>query len=540
MNRFQFCLFIILTFCYLGDCRQPKPHILFIVADDLGWNDVGWHNPEVKTPNLDNLAKNGVVLNNSYVHPVCTPSRNAFMTGLYPFRVGLQNGVIGAQEKKHIPENVQTLPERLKSVGYATHMVGKWHLGFCKWKYTPTGRGFDSFMGFYTGAQDYYKHTRNGGYDFRFNNSVYYPRKNQYSTKTYAKRAIEIFKNSDPRKQPLFLYLSFQSVHTPLQVPKRYENMYKHVKNEQRRKYLGMVTAMDDAIGEVVKATKKYRFMKNLLLVFTSDNGGAAHIAGNNLPLRGTKGSLWEGGTRVPTIVYSKTLLKRRQYVNNGMMHAVDWYATFLKIGGWKPSKVDKRIDGVNQWPMLRKGKPSARREFVYHIDSKANRAAIRMGKFKLIVGKPGIYNSWYSVPTGQYFCPINDENEEGAKTELFLYPSLNNMADNVKGFMNWAVSKVPGYRVWRKYKRFQSVKKCKEYHKKELRRWVFPKYLMFDLKRDPTERHNIAGYYPKIFQKLKRRLDRYLKYVRKPQSTTTYESSNPKFYNGTWSPGWC
>ncbi|KAL5008803.1 hypothetical protein ScPMuIL_014384 [Solemya velum] len=150
---------LVISLCLLsGHSTASRPHILFIVADDLGWNDVSWHNPQMITPNLEKLAKNGVILNSSYVQPVCSPSRNCFMSGYYPFHTGLQHAVIHNWQANYLPGNLTTLPQKMKDLGYSTHMIGKWHLGFCDWKYTPTFRGFDSFLGFYSGAEDYYTH----------------------------------------------------------------------------------------------------------------------------------------------------------------------------------------------------------------------------------------------------------------------------------------------------------------------------------------------------------------------------------------------
>ncbi|XP_021345495.1 arylsulfatase I-like, partial [Mizuhopecten yessoensis] len=272
----------------------------------------------MRTPTINRLAREGVILNSSYVHPTCTPSRSSILTGVYPFRLGLQNGVIRPAEAKHLPTQYPTLPEKLRDAGYATHLIGKWHLGFCNWRYTPTQRGFDSFLGFYTGAQDYYKHTRENGYDFRYNATVYHPPRKQYSTKTYADRAVEVIRENRKTDKPLFMYLSFQSVHTPLQVPRKFQSLYKNVKNKERRIYNGMVTAMDSAIGTVVAALKKYRYLQNSIIVFTTDNGGAAHVAGNNLPLRGSKTTLWEGGTRAVSFVLAKKFQKRKRFVHDG------------------------------------------------------------------------------------------------------------------------------------------------------------------------------------------------------------------------------
>ncbi|XP_052786419.1 arylsulfatase B-like [Mya arenaria] len=372
------------------------PHIIFIVADDLGWNDVGWHNDQMFTPNLDKMARAGVILNSSYVQPVCTPSRGCFMTGYYPFHTGLQHDVIHPSTPGYLPANFTTLPQKLKHLGYTTHMVGKWHLGFCNWKYTPTYRGFDSFMGYYNGAEDYYTHVRAKGYDFRYNTSVHHPPAGEYSANVISARAVEILDSVDPVRDQLYLYLPFQSVHSPMQVPERYENIYANISTKRRRQYCGMVSALDEAVGNITSALRDRGFMNNALIVFTTDNGGAMYTTANNMPLRGAKWTLWEGGTRGAAFVYSDNLLQKTGYTNNEMIHAVDWFPTLLTLAGGKP---DAGMDGVNQWPTLSSGTSSARSEFVYNIDDIDNNAAIRVGQYKLIEGSPGEYNDWTPLP---------------------------------------------------------------------------------------------------------------------------------------------
>ncbi|CAC5404445.1 unnamed protein product [Mytilus coruscus] len=542
--------FMVTIFCLVSAYR--KPHIIFIVADDLGWNDVGWRNQEIKTPNLDRLAKNGVILNSSYVSPTCTPSRNSILTGVYPFRVGLQHSSLLPQDTRHLSLDTPTLPERLKNLGYSTHMIGKWHLGFCDWKHTPVHilflvlqmalrglwhlgfcdwkhtpvhRGFDSFLGFLNGGQDYYKHKKENTYDFWLNKTVYYPPKGEYSTKTFTKRAVNLFRQHKGNKKPMYLYLSYQAVHTPLQVPKKYERIYRHVTNKDRRTYNGMVTAMDQSVGTILTALKKYKMLGNSIIVFTTDNGGAANIAGSNLPLRGSKTTLWEGGTRGVGFVYSKRLFKKK-YVHEGLFHAVDWVPTLLAAAG---GKQDKKLDGINQWPMLRGGKPSRRQGFVYSISETS--AAIRIGDYKLIVGSPGIYNQWFTVPKTKSFCNSGDVVED-----IFLYDNLNNAVRNIKSYFSWVGSRLPGYYYWRHYKRLQALQKCKKKVKEERQRWVFPKFLLFNIKEDPTETKNLAGNKPMVFKKLKSRLERYWKRAKIFPKQSTFSNNTGKV-NGVWTP---
>ncbi|KAL3843147.1 hypothetical protein ACJMK2_021099 [Sinanodonta woodiana] len=480
MRREMILPTLLVTFVLLSLSSARPPHIVLIVADDLGWNDVGWHNPQIYTPNLDKMAQNGVILNSSYVQPICTPTRNSLMTGFYPYHTGLQHFVILDDIPGYIPSNFTTLPQKLKQLGYSTHMVGKWHLGYCNWKYTPTYRGFDSFMGYYNGREGYYNHKEGTGYDFRLNEDVHYPTHGEYSAHTFAKRAIDILNSVDPQKESLFLYLPFQSVHEPLEVPEKYENIYSHIQNKERRTYCGMVSAMDEAVGNITTVLRERGFMDNLLLVFTSDNGGNFQYGANNLPLRGNKNTLWEGGTKGAAFVYSETLLKKTNYENTEMMHAVDLFPTLLHVAGGIP---DPGIDGMNMWPTISENKSSPRTEFIYNIDEIDKNAAIRVGDYKLIEGSPGQSNDWYPLPTREVDVQQEDSGDSfSADTE----------------------------------------------------------YQLFDIKNDPTEHFDISEKYPDVVDRLKKRLEEYKKSLVPAHVPPPDPKANPKYYNGTWSPGWC
>ncbi|KAL3842664.1 hypothetical protein ACJMK2_020654 [Sinanodonta woodiana] len=516
-----------------------RPHIIFIVADDLGWNDVGWINPDIYTPNLDQLAGKGVILNSSYVQPTCTPSRAAFMTGYYPFHTGLQHGAIVSDQPKYVPANFTFLPQELNKLGYATALVGKWHLGFCNEIYTPTFRGFDSFFGSYGGGGDHYTHKRENGYDFRWNNTVYKEAEGKYSTNLFAKYAIDVIKAHDPEKQPLFMYLAFKAAHTPLQVPKKYLRRYKHKTNQDRQIYSAMVTAMDEAIGNIVTALEEKGYMDNLLLVFTSDNGAASYMSGSNWPLRGAKTTLWEGGTRVPGFVFSRTLLTKSQYVNNELVHAVDWFPTLLAAAG---GKQPQGIDGINQWKVLRSGQKSTRKEFIYNIDEVKGNAAIRMGDYKLIRGGSGIYNNWYR-PRMKKDCDPNDhgtiiKTEDGA----FEYRK-SAILSGLSEYLIRLAQKTGLKSAWDLVTSWNEKVTCartKEEERIEERKLRQPNTQLYNIKEDPLEQHNIAKSNYRIVQKLKRRLEWYKKTLIKANKPPRNPKGRPEHYNGIWSPGWC
>ncbi|XP_076059063.1 arylsulfatase B-like [Oratosquilla oratoria] len=424
--------------------KEKKPNILLIVADDLGWNDVPWHNRDIVAPNILELARDGIILDRSYVQPICTPSRSALMSGMYPFTIGRQSGVIRPMEPVGLTmEASPLLPEILKDLGYSTHAVGKWHLGFCDWKYTPTERGFDTFFGYYNGAEGYFSHWRSdldgcnmcsfdnmtkygaicenadvempedckftGGYDFRRNKEPDFSVNGTYSTHAFASY-VENLLDTRNSEEPFFLYMPFQSVHSPLEVPENYTEPYKHIHTYSRRIYCGMVTAMDEAIGRMVAALKRTGQYNNTIIVFTTDNGGPVVHSANNWPLRGAKTTYWEGGTRGSAFLHSP-LLPQHNFVSNKLLHIVDWYPTLVGLAG---GKVEDHRDGVDIWEAIispNASIPSPRTDMVYNIDYTHDfRAAVRIGDYKLIVGNPG-EGDWTPVPKVSEGDPIIPKN---------------------------------------------------------------------------------------------------------------------------------
>jgi len=305
--------------------------------------------------------------------------------------------------------NVNIMPQYFQQAGYTTHAVGKWHLGFCHQNYTPTYRGFDTFYGFYLGSQDFYTHTSSReednhslGYDFRINEKILKGPEveGKYSTDLFVNRAKAIFKeqkriDKQGKRKPWFTYLSFQSVHEPLQVPHSYKQNVCHYKDLPRYFYSAMVSSLDHAVDRVVKSLKETGFYDNTIIVFTTDNGGAVKMGGNNMPLRGTKGTLYEGGTRGVGFVHSP-LLQNSGYTNFNLMHAVDWLPTLMAAIG-QTNLATSALDGVNQWPALTNPNLLApRNEIVYNIKEKPFMAAIRIGDYKLLWGSRTEKDLWF------------------------------------------------------------------------------------------------------------------------------------------------
>ncbi|XP_068685139.1 arylsulfatase B-like [Montipora foliosa] len=370
-------------------------NILLVVIDDFGWSDVGFHGSKIETPNMDKLASEGVILDNYYVQPICSPTRSALLSGRYPIHTGLQHGVIRPEEPYGLPLNFTILPQKLKEAGYSTHMVGKWHVGFFEWPYTPTYRGFDSFYGFYTGAEDHFTHDRMGIVDLHDNKD---PVKNMggvYYARLFAKQAQDVILSHNASK-PLFLYLPFQNVHGPTQAPQEYLDKYQFIENLTRRKYAAMVDIVDEAIGNVTEAMKQAGLWDNTLLIVSTDNGGIPEQGGYNWPLRGHKASLWEGGARGVGFVHGK-MLQKTGIMCKELLHVTDWYPTLLYLAGIKEDSSFPPLDGVNMWHSISEGEPSPREEILHNIDDPGEGIAIRVGDMKLMINVNNL--TWYKPP---------------------------------------------------------------------------------------------------------------------------------------------
>lgn len=371
---------------------DQKPNIVHIVADDLGWKDVGFNGcTDIKTPNLDALAAGGAKFSQFYVQPMCTPTRAALMTGRYPFRYGLQTIVIPGPAGYGLDTSEWLMPQCLKEAGYSTAIIGKWHLGHADQKYWPKQRGFDYQYGAMIGELDYYTHSDAGVIDwFRDNKQVV---EEGYTTQLLGNDAVKYI-NAQSAGQPFYLYLTFNAPHTPYQAPKEYVDRYQAIADPTRRTYAGMVTCLDDEIGRVVAALDKKGLRNNTLIMFHSDNGGTtnAMFAGqmadlsktklpcDNGPYRDGKGSLFEGGCRVAALANWPGRIKAQSV--DGIIHAVDLYPTIAALAGAATTKC-KPLDGVNVWSTIAEGKPSPRTEIVYNVEP--FRGAVRQGDWKVI-----------------------------------------------------------------------------------------------------------------------------------------------------------
>ncbi|HIF93674.1 MAG: arylsulfatase [Myxococcales bacterium] len=364
-------------------CSAPErpPNLLLILADDLGWNDVGWHGGPIRTPRLDALAEGGVRFERFYSQPLCSATRASLLTGRYPMRQGLQMGVIRPWASYGLPLGERTLAEELRERGYRTAILGKWHLGFANDALLPTRRGFDHHYGHYTGAIGYETHRFLGGLDWhRDERSVL---EVGYTTSLIADGAIRWLAEGD-RERPFFLFVSFNAPHTPLQAPAGSEEEYAHIADERRRTYAAMVTALDAATGRILDFIEEDGLLDDTLVVFASDNGGEPSAGADNSPLRGGKSRSYEGGVRVPAFIYWRGRLPAGGAITVPVQVA-DLFPTLVTLAGRPPDPM-LELDGRDLWPLLT-GEADHLHETLL-LELTRGRAALRegAGPYKLVV----------------------------------------------------------------------------------------------------------------------------------------------------------
>src|SRR5262245_28551739 len=385
-------LLIASTVSLSARAADKKPNIVHIVADDLGWKDVGFNGcTDYKTPNIDNLASGGAKFTQFYVQNMCTPTRACLMTGRYPWREARQTLAIPTAAAYGLDTSEFTMAQCLKEAGYRTAIIGKWHLGHADFKYWPKQRGFDYAYGAVIGELDYFEHGESGVLDWFRNNKPVHEK--GYTTQLIAKDAVKYINAQSPDK-PFYLYLTFNAPHTPYQAPQDYIDRYKNIAEPTRRTYAAMVDCLDENIGKVVAAIDKKGLRENTLIIFHSDNGGNRNpmfagqmadvskirLPADNGPYRGGKGELFEGGCRVAACANWPGHIKPGTV--DGIIHAVDLYPTLAALAGASTAKC-KPLDGMNVWDVIAENKPSPRNEIIYNIQP--FRGAVRPGDWKLI-----------------------------------------------------------------------------------------------------------------------------------------------------------
>lgn len=346
--------------------KGTRPNIIVVMADDLGYADVGFNgSTDIITPELDKLANAGTICTSAYVlHPFCGPSRAGFLTGRYPHTFGSQfNLPAGSAEKvgTGIPLSEKFMSKALQETGYYTGLVGKWHLGAVP-GFEPNDRGFDDFYGFTGGGHMYFPNDYRPKYERQVkagNKNIWEyllplehngveVKETEYVTDGLSREAVRFVNEASKKDNPFFLFLSYNAPHTPLEAKKEDMEVFASIKDESRRTYAGMVYAVDRGVGEVVKTLKANNQFDNTLIIFLSDNGGRSDKGANNTPLRGNKGDAWEGGFRVPMFMHWPDYVPAGKRYDHPIS-ALDLYPTFVDLAGGKLPEGNK-LEGKNIW----------------------------------------------------------------------------------------------------------------------------------------------------------------------------------------------
>lgn len=482
--------------------QSPHPHIILMLVDDQGFNDIGYASTDLTgaSPCIDNLAATGIILTNYYSQHLCTPARSSLMTGLYPIHNGMQHEVISPRAPWGLPLSNSLIPEYLATAGYVSHAVGKWHLGFYDSDFLPINRGFSSFFGYLADQMHYYDHTY-----ARMYNGVYYhdfiemysglkswilrdDLEGQYSVDLFATQTCEVIEKHDA-STPLFLYIAHQNVHGPLEAPptSSFTSTQQHIlggiPNSDRRTFARMLMTLDSSIKRIYEALESRKIMENSIIIYSSDNGGCHYAGSYNAPLRGGKHYLFEGGIRVHGFIHSPLLPPSSiGHSYRGLMHITDWLPTILNAAGLE-ALIPKDIDGINQWDALLQRDAPPRHEILHNIDNfmslagengtsylapmnHSYRAAIRIEHMKLIVNE-------YDLP---WYDPRTYQSTNDTVNETFMTTQ------------DCAIPPPTGIITW-----------------------------LFNISSDPTEKYNLADVYPEIVARLEKRILVHMKTLELP-----------------------
>ncbi len=400
MRHLLFLASLLLT----ASAFAAKPNVLLIIADDLGYHDLGFQgSKEIPTPNLDKLAAQSLVCTNGYVsHPFCSPTRAGIMTGRYQQRFGHENNPAWLPQDTvaGLPLTETTYPQLMQKAGYTTGAVGKWHLGAHP-QFHPNKRGFDEYFGALGGGHMYFPGTGGGAeYNIPLNRNGKDEAQTKYLTEQFGDEASSFVERHATEAKPWMLYLAFNAPHTPLQAPQKWMDKFSQITDKNRQTYAAMVCAMDEAVGEVLTKLDATKQRENTLIYFVSDNGGPnlqAKSGSNftdNSPLRGAKGVVYEGGMRVPFLVSWPAKIKPGKY--DQPVIALDFLPTSLAAAD-SSDLTPKNLDGVNLLPFLSGEKTSAPHDTLFwRTGGPGGNNAIRHGSLKLVrLGKaePELYD---------------------------------------------------------------------------------------------------------------------------------------------------
>ena len=387
MQRWLIATFCVLAVAALSGQQAPTrpagPNVVLIVTDDVGYGDLGSYGaPDIKTPNIDRLAKEGVRFTDFYANgAVCTPTRTGLITGRYQQRVGLEEAltISAADRQRILPITGRSLPQLLKNRGYATALIGKWHLGF-RPEFGPNAHGFDYFFGFLSGAVDYFRHNSNDGQSDLFENTTQVQEQG-YLTDIITRRSVDFIERNANR--PFFLEVAYNAAHWPFQSPhhqpdafpakRPLQQMPGDAANPTRKDYAAMLERADTGIGQILAALDRQRLAADTLVIFTNDNGG--EWLSRNAPLLHRKGTLWEGGIRVPAIIrWPDRVPRGKTTAQVGI--TMDLTVTILTATR-TPIPDGAGFEGIDLLPLIQNGAPPVERTLFWRVrnDNRQQRA---------------------------------------------------------------------------------------------------------------------------------------------------------------------
>ena len=432
------------------------PNIVLILADDMGWNDVGYHGSEIRTPRIDELAAGGIALDQFHSQPTCTPTRAALMTGKSPQRLGIYRQ-FAKYATEGLPATELTIADHLGRAGYQTWLVGKWHLGHARREFHPNSRGFDHFYGHVTGGIGYWDHVHGGGLDWQRNGESV--REKGYSTHLLRDEARRLIVDRD-RDRPFFLYASFNAPHLPNEAPPETVSSYAELEPESRRRHAAMVTELDSAIGSLVDLLSDEGELQNTLIWFLSDNGGlnpesmadspwlsvAQRVdawfdgpapitflefirtnvldgGADNGPLRLGKGSVYEGGVRVPSLVHWDGMIEPGIVAD--MLTVQDVLPTLLEAAGLD---MPADLDGASQWPVVTG--TGASRTPDYLTIGQSGEQAYYAWPWKLVAlaDQPELYNLETDSYEASNVAAMHPEKVASLQEQLARFPRAENL----------------------------------------------------------------------------------------------------------------
>jgi arylsulfatase A-like enzyme len=393
---------------------KDKPNLIVIMTDDMGYADVGFNGcKDIPTPNIDSIAYNGAHIVNGYVSfPVCGPSRAGFITGRYQDRFGFTTNptIDPTNDIAGLPLDEKTIAEVLHKEGYKSAIVGKWHLGTHP-NFHPLKRGFDYFYGFLSGGHNYFMNqltienlenvkSKWAWYKTKLRENhktlEFEDYKTDYLTDELSEAGLRFINKQAENNQSFFLFLAYNAPHTPMHATEKYLSRFPDIEDKKRKTYAAMVSAVDDGVGNVLRTLKDNGIEENTLIVFLSDNGGAHNNASQNTPLRGTKGSVYEGGLRVPFAMQWKGVIPANTRYEESVS-SLDIMASIVDILDIKTNP-KKPLDGVNIIPYLTGKKKGAPHEYLFWRKWEQNAMAAINADYKLLKVKKNAETEFYNL----------------------------------------------------------------------------------------------------------------------------------------------